>query len=77
MAIVVPVTDSAQFKRLPIQVYVTAAELGPGGDNSVVECGHVRTVDMARIKKHLGELGSAAMVRVDQALKVRSVCEGA
>lgn len=69
MTIVVPITDEEQFKRLPIQVLVTADELGVGGKNSVVECGQIRTIDAdERVLKHLGHLADSAMARVDKAL---------
>ena len=69
LTIVAPLTDSRQFKNFPVQVQVTAAELGADKD-SVVECGHIRTIDRdQRITKHLGRLAPAAMTRVDTALK--------
>lgn len=71
LTIVAPLTDAKQFKGFPVQVEVSAAELGPGADKgSVVECGHIRSIDRdQRIKKHLGKLAPAAMERVDLALK--------
>jgi mRNA interferase MazF len=72
MTIIAPLTDARQHKLLPVQVAVTAAELNfPGSKDSVVECGHVRTIDGdARMKAHLGSLDPAAMKRVDAALAV-------
>lgn len=71
LTIVVPLTDVAQFKKLPVQVLVSAAELGAGGKDSVVECGHVRTIDRdSRIKQLLGKIDAAALARVDSALAV-------
>lgn len=71
LTIVVPLTDVAQFKNLPVQVQVSAAELGAGGKDSVAECGHVRTIDRdARIKRVLGKIDPAALARVDSALGV-------
>ncbi|MBD3774318.1 MAG: type II toxin-antitoxin system PemK/MazF family toxin [Betaproteobacteria bacterium] len=72
MTIVVPLTDSKQNKLLPVQVAVKADELGfNGSKDSVVECGHVRTIDGdARVKAHLGTISSAALKRVDRALAV-------
>lgn len=70
LTIVAPLTGMDQFKRYPIQVAVTAAELGPGGSDSVVECGHLRSIDRdLRVKKVLGVLAGAAMSRVDKALR--------
>lgn len=70
LTIVAPITDMAQYKKQPIQVLVTATELGAGGNDSVVECGHIRSVDKSRIQKSLGTLALAAMARIDQAPKV-------
>ncbi len=71
LTIVAPLTGMDQFKNYPIQVAVTATELGPGANDSVVECGHLRSIDRdQRITKVLGTLSSAAMTRVDSALRV-------
>lgn len=71
LTIIVPLNDLSQAKGLRVQVVVTAAELGPGGKDSVVECGHVRSIDGdARVKKYLGTLAPNAMRRVDKALRV-------
>ena len=72
MTIVVPLTDARQNKLLPIQVHVTAAELNfVGAKDSVVECGHVRTIDGdERVLEHLGSLHPDAMKRVDLALAI-------
>ncbi|SNS20677.1 mRNA interferase MazF [Humidesulfovibrio mexicanus] len=69
LTIVVPLTDAAQYKKLPVQVLVTTSD-GVLKD-SVVECGHIRTVDVAkRVGKLLGKLSTTAMKSVDKALKV-------
>ena len=72
MTIVVPLTDARQNKLLPVQVAVTAVELGfPGSKDSVVECGHVRTIDGdARVRTHLGSLHPDALARVDAAVAI-------
>ena len=72
MTIVVPLTDAGQFKLLPVQVLVTAAELNfAGSKDSVIECGHVRTIDGdERVTRHLGSVGEGVMRKVDQALAV-------
>lgn len=70
LTIVVPLTDARQFKKLPVQVEVAAAELGAGGKDSVAECGHVRTIDKSRIIRHLTKLGAPMMKKIDAALKV-------
>ncbi|MFN8020842.1 MAG: type II toxin-antitoxin system PemK/MazF family toxin [Acidimicrobiales bacterium] len=74
LTIVAPITDRRQDKHLPVQVPVNAAELGPGGKDSVIECGHIRTVDRdKRINRKLGviaTLPTETMTRVDAAVKV-------
>ncbi len=72
LTIIAPLTDTAQFKHLPVQVLVTAAELGfKGSKDSVVECGHVRTIDRdTRIRSHLGSIQPEALARIDAALRV-------
>lgn len=72
MTIVAPLTDQDQFKNLPIQVAVSAAELlFPNSKDSVVECGHLRTIDGdLRVRAHLGTIDPNAMKRVDQALAI-------
>ena len=70
LTIVVPLTDDEQYKRLPVQVIVTASELGAGGKNSVAECGHIRAIDRdARITKKVTTLGRDPMARIDAAIK--------
>jgi len=73
MTIVVPITDEDQYKGYPQQVAVEAAYFGPGGKRSVVECGHLRTIDRAlRIDATRGviaRLSTATMSKVDQALR--------
>jgi mRNA interferase MazF len=71
LTIVAPITDIAQFKNLPVQVHVTTSELGSGSKDSVVECGHLRSIDRsARIQTQLGTIAPEAMKRVDLALRV-------
>ncbi len=45
MTIVVPITDIPQYKGYPQQVMVPGGELGHNGKDSVIECGHLRTID--------------------------------
>lgn len=74
LTLVAPITDRRQDKQLPVQVPVDAAELGADGKDSVIECGHIRTIDRdARINKKRGviaTLSAATMARVDAALKI-------
>ena len=51
---------------------MTAAELGfKGSKDSIVECGHVRTLDRdTRIRRHLGSIQPDALAKIDAALRV-------
>ncbi|HCN18809.1 MAG: hypothetical protein A2060_04470 [Planctomycetes bacterium GWA2_50_13] len=70
LVIVAVITDASNAKKLfPVHVYV---EKGKGGLilDSVVQCEQIRTVDKARLVKHLGRLPTGTMARVDTALKI-------
>lgn len=73
LTIVAPLTDAAQYKGYAQQVQVTAAELAAIGSNakdSIVECGHLRSIDRdKRIQKNCGAIAAPAMARIDIALK--------
>lgn len=73
LTIVAPLTDATAYKGYPMQVIVEAHELGAGGKQSVVECGHVRTIDRDyRIEYDQGvvaHLSDETMRKVDAALK--------
>lgn len=73
MTIVAPITDEAQYKGYPQQVKVTAAELaaiGVTAKDSIVECGHLRSIDgAARIKENRGPMDPAVLLRIDAAVK--------
>ncbi len=70
LTIVAPLTDAAAFKHLPVQVPVSATELGVGGKDSVVDCGQIRAIDRrVHVRKHLGTLDKAALTRVDGGIK--------
>ncbi|WP_367873758.1 type II toxin-antitoxin system PemK/MazF family toxin [Luteolibacter sp. Populi] len=70
LTIVAPLTDAGQFKGLPVQVLVSAAELGNGGKDSCVECGHIRSIDRNRIGRRVSSLNAVVMSRIDAALRV-------
>ena len=71
LTIVVPLTDARQDKRLPVQVGVLTADLPfSGSKDSVVECGHIRTIDKSRISASLGCVSSVVLARIDSALRV-------
>ncbi len=73
LTIVAPITDARQFKGYPQQVRVGAKDLGPNGKDSVVECGHIRSIDRdARIDDTKGvwcHLPEGVMSQVDKALR--------
>lgn len=71
LTIVAPITDQRQNKQLPVQVSVAGAELGPDGKDSVIECGHLRTIDRdSRIERVVSRLSAETMLQVDKALAV-------
>jgi mRNA interferase MazF len=75
LTIVAPLTDSEhQGKRYKQQVFVAANQLGEGGKDSLIECGHLREVDrVARIDETRGvwcRLTDEVMIQVDEALRV-------
>lgn len=72
LTIVAPLTDAAQYKGYPQQVQVSAAEvkvIGPTAKDSIVECGHLRSIDRTRISKNCGAIDAAVMPAIDAALK--------
>ena len=73
LTIIVPLTDTKAWRSYPQQVFVEAAELADGLKDSVVDCGHVRSVDKAaRIDAARGvvaHLSDATMKKVDDALR--------
>ncbi|MBL8777541.1 MAG: type II toxin-antitoxin system PemK/MazF family toxin [Acidimicrobiales bacterium] len=73
LTIVAPITDAGAYKGYPAQVQVPASELGPGGKDSVVECGHIRSIDRDhRINAARGvvaHLPASRMESVDKALE--------
>lgn len=73
LTIVAPITDYDQHKGYPQQVVVEAAELGMGAKRSVIECGHLRSIDRdERIDEARGviaHLSDRTMTEVDRALR--------
>ena len=71
MTIVAPITDARQDKSLPVQVPVGPADCAALTKLSVVECGHLRTVDRdIRVEAHLGSMPARKMAEVDKALSI-------
>lgn len=72
LTIIAPLTDIGQFKGYPQQVKVTAAEVSAIGDaakDSIVECGHLRSVDRSRIQKNCGPIDKAVIPRLNVGLR--------
>jgi mRNA interferase MazF len=71
LTIVAPITDERQNKNLPVQIQVPAAELGPNGKESIIELGHIRTIDRhRRIERLVSRVSDTTMAKVDAAIKV-------
>ena len=71
LTIVAPITDQRQMKHLPVQVPVSAADLGDWAKDSVIECGHLRTIDRdARIREVVGHLPDHVMQAIDKAIRI-------
>ncbi len=67
LTIVVAVTSNLRAASLPIGVLLEAGDAGLVKE-SVVHCGHVYSVDGARLGQCVGELTSEKMAEVDKAL---------
>jgi mRNA interferase MazF len=67
VTIVATITGNLKVASLPIGVFL---KRGSGGldKDSVVNCGHVYTVDKSRLGKALGKLEAGVMASVDGAL---------
>src|SRR5262249_61056471 len=73
LTIVVAVTSNLRVASLPIGVLVKAGEVGLTKD-SVIHCGHLYTVDKARLGKKLGDLSTARVTEVEEALARSRAC---
>lgn len=69
LTIVAVLTTRLRLARLPICVLVSKVETGLSKD-SVVNLGHIYTVDKSRLRQRAGQLSSKAMHRVEEALLV-------
>lgn len=67
LTIVAAVTSNLRVAALPVGVPVKAGEGGLKRD-SVVHCGHIYTVDKARLAQCAGRLSATRMTEVDRAL---------
>ena len=71
LTIVVAITGNLRVANLPIGVLIQAGTAGLSID-SVAHCGHVYTIDQARLGSRLGRLPAAIMSQVDHPL-IRSL----
>lgn len=67
--IVAAITGNLKVARLPVGVLVEPGSGGLAAD-SVVNCGHVYTVDRGRLGKRLGKFDADTMAQVDNALAI-------
>jgi mRNA interferase MazF len=68
LTIVVAVTSNLRVASLPVGVLLPAGTGGLARD-SAAHCGHIYTVDKARLGKRLGQLPAAKSAEIDRALK--------
>jgi mRNA interferase MazF len=73
LTIVVPITNGDTWRGYPHQVMVYANELWEGAVDSVIDTGHIRSIDKdSRISSGAGvlcRLGETRMIQVDRALQ--------
>ena len=73
LTIVVPITNGDTWRGYPHQVMVYASELWEGAVDSVIDTGHIRSIDKdSRISSGAGvlcRLGETRMIQVDRALQ--------
>jgi mRNA interferase MazF len=67
LTIVVVVTSNLRVASLPIGVFVKGG-VGSLIRDSVINCGHIYTVDKSRLARRIGQLPSDIIAEVDQAL---------
>ena len=69
LVVVVAVTSTLRAASLPVGVFLPA---GTGGLplDSVAHCGHLYTVDKARLGMRIGDLPPQFLGRIDQAIRV-------
>jgi len=68
-AVVVPLTTSLRWARLPFCVLVPAGEGGLVSDSVIL--GHqVRVSDKSRLVRRLGQVSDTTLARVEQAIRV-------
>ena len=67
LTIVAAITSNVRAARLPVGVLVLAGTAGLTRD-SVVHCGHVYSVDQARLGALIGQMPTEYVDQIDQAL---------
>lgn len=68
---VLPITDRRAWRKIPEQVPLSAAELGPGGKDSVVSAAELRQIDKQQVDAARGvltQLSPARMRDIDAAI---------
>lgn len=67
--IVIAIHEADETKELPVCLFI---KKGTGGltKDSVIDAGHILTLDKKRLGKKLGEISSAVQEKVDKSLKV-------
>ena len=69
LTIVAAITSNLRAARLPVCVQVSPADSGLPRE-SVMNLGHIYTVDKSRLRQLVGRLPDGLMEQVDQALRV-------
>jgi mRNA interferase MazF len=69
LTIVAAITSNLKAARLPVGVQILPADSGLSRE-SVVNLGHVYTVDKSRLRRLVGRLPNAWMEQVDKALRI-------
>lgn len=69
LTIVAAITSNLRAARLPVCVQVSPADSGLPCE-SVMNLGHIYTVDKSRLRQLVGRLPDGLMEQVDQALRV-------
>jgi len=69
LTIVVAITSNLKAARLPVCVQVSPADSGLPRE-SVVNLGHIYTIDKSRLRQLVGRLPGGLMEQVDKALRI-------
>ncbi|MCB0246444.1 MAG: type II toxin-antitoxin system PemK/MazF family toxin [Anaerolineae bacterium] len=69
LTIVAAITSNLRVARLPVGILVEPGESGLPKP-SAVHLGHMYSVDQTRLRQRAGQLGAAAMRKVDRAIAI-------